>query len=187
MWANVALSQIGRLEDAVDAFLTAQADGSFRALFEERGEPLDWRPTYEEATATLTLAEYWQMGAERYFLLHTLAQVRKCAIALPDDHLPTVRGMKVLRLLRDIDEHWEQLDGRSLQEMHRSDPNAAPGAMWFNNKHIWIGDVSTVELARWLVSIDETVRERSAKLGAPIPSAQTVLEFAADEHGTERR
>ncbi len=72
-------------------------------------------PDVRECTATLTLGEYWQVGADRYFLLHALAQVRKCVIALPDDDLPAARDMKVLRLLRDIDEHWEQLDGRSLQ------------------------------------------------------------------------
>lgn len=146
MWANLARWQIGRLEDAVGRYLTAQADGLFRTTFEQGGQPPEWRPTYEEYTATLTLGEYWQMGAERYFLLHVLAQVRKCVVALPDDDLPAARDMKVLRLLRDIDEHWEQLDGRSLQEMRDRDRDVRPGAMWFNNKHIWIGDVGTSEL-----------------------------------------
>lgn len=179
MWANVALWQIGRLEDAVDTYLTAEAEGSFRAAFEQGGRPPEWRSTYEEYTATMTLAEYWRMAAERYFLLHALAQVRKCVVALPDDELPAVRDMKVLRLLRDIDEHWEQLDGRSLREMRDRDPNVRPGAMWLNNKHIWVGDVNTAELALWLTSLDQAVRERSAARGFPITSADTLLQFPA--------
>jgi hypothetical protein len=180
MWTHLAMWQTGRLEDAVDRYVTAQADGSFRAAFGQRGQPAEWRLTYEESTATMTLGEYWQMGAERYFLLHALAQVRKCVIALPDDHLPAVRDMTVLRLLRDIDEHWEQLDGRSLREMRDRNPDARPGAMWLNNKHIWVGDVDTVELVRWLTSVDEAVRERSAADGSPISSADTFLKFSAD-------
>src|SRR5689334_5470578 len=88
MWVNVALSQICRLESAVDTYLTALAHGSFRAAFEQGEQTPELRSTYEEYTATMTLGEYWRMGAERYFLLHALAQVRKCVVALPDDELP---------------------------------------------------------------------------------------------------
>ena len=179
MWTNIALCQIGRLEDAVGAYMTAEAEGSFRTAFEEGGQPSEWRETYEAYTATITQAQVWQLGAERYFLLNALAQVRKCVVNLPDDGLPKVRDMKVLRLLRDIDEHWEQLDGRSLKEMRVSRPEAGPGQMWHNNKHIWIGDVDTEELAGWLRDVDRVVRERSATDGSQIPPADTGIRFAA--------
>jgi hypothetical protein len=183
MWTSIALWQIGRLEEAVDDYTTAEAEGSFRTAFEEVGQPSEWRETYAAYTATITQAQVWQVGAERYFLLNSLAQVRKCAVNLPDDGLPTVRDMNVLRLLRDIDEHWEQLDGRSLKEIRESRPEVAPGQMWRNNKHIWIGDVDTEELAGWLSDVDRVVRERSATDGSHIPRADTVIRFAARAAG----
>jgi hypothetical protein len=166
MWVCVALRQIERLDDAVDKYRQAAAAGAFRAAYEQRPSA-EWEPTYHQSTGTVTLAEYWQMGAERYFLLLALAQARKCVGNLPDDDLPRVREMKALRLLRDIDEHWEESEGRSLTEIRRTRPDVAPGQMWFDNQHIWIGDVDTGELALWLVDIDRVVRERSAHGGQP--------------------
>ena len=61
-----------------------------------------------------------------------------------------MRGMKALRLLRDIDEHWEQLDAGLLLEMREAKSNVQRGMVWLNNKHIWIGDLDTGELASWL-------------------------------------
>jgi hypothetical protein len=181
MWANIGLWQIDRLDEAADRYREAESAGLFREAFDTRGRPEEWRPTYEESRATITVAEYWEMGAERYFLLHALAQVRKCIIALPDDGLPAVRDMKVLRLLRDIDEHWEQLDGRSLREMREAKPNVQPGMVWLNNKHIWIGDLDTGELASWLASVDRVVRERAAADGSPLPSPEVPVQFRSSE------
>ena len=131
----VGLRQFERLDEAVDKYRQAAAAAAFRAA--HKGRPsAEGEPTYRQSTDTVTLADYWQMCAERYFLLLALAQVRKCVLALPDDNLPHVREMKALRLLRDIDEHWEQAEGRSLMKMRQTRSDVEAGKMWFNNKHV---------------------------------------------------
>jgi hypothetical protein len=93
-----------------------------------------------------------------------------------------MRGMKALRLLRDIDEHWEQLDAGLVLEMREANSNVQRGMVWLNNKHIWIGDLDTGELASWLASVDRAVRERAAADGSPLPSPDVPVQFrsAAD-------
>lgn len=174
MWVCVGLRQIERLDEAVDKYRQAAAAAAFRAVHRGRSSA-EWEPIYHQSTDAVTLADYWQMGAERYFLLLALAQVRKCVLAFPDDNLPHVREMKALRFLRDIDEHWEQAEGRSLMEMRQTRSDVEAGKMWFNNKHVWIGDVDTGELTSWLVGIDRVVRERSAQHGRRIPDPGTTL------------
>jgi hypothetical protein len=172
MWADTTLHQINRFGKAMDEYRAADADYSFRATFEEHGVPSEWVSEYENANRYLTQHQVWNVGAERYFLLVALAQLRKCVMRLPSDDLPELRDQKMLRLLRDIDEHWEQLDnGRSLKELREWKPelNAAPGAFWFNNKHVWVGDTSLTEVASWVADVDRAVRHHAAGEDEPIP------------------
>jgi hypothetical protein len=77
MWANIGLWQIDRLDEAADGYREAESAGLFGEAFVTRGRPEEWRPAYEKSSATITVAEYWQLAAERYFLLHALAEVRR--------------------------------------------------------------------------------------------------------------
>ena len=186
MWVFVALRQIDRLDDAAGRYRAAEADGLLREAFEKAGRPNEWKETSSGASSGISIGEYWQMGAERYFLIHALAQVRKCVLRLPDDGLPAVRDMKVLRLLRDIDEHWEQVEeGRSLAEMRQIDNTVRAGMICYNNKHIWIGDVSTGELASWLFELDRAARDRAAAAGSPIIASDAVVEFRSSTSEAE--
>jgi len=61
--------------------------------------------------------------------------------------VPEFRDQKSIRLLRDVDEHWEQVEnGRSLAEARVTRPDEGPGRIEYNNKHIWIGGFNTLEI-----------------------------------------
>lgn len=103
-----------------------------------------------------------------------LSPAQPCTVAevwrlLPSDHLPSVRDENVLRLLRDVDEHWEQVDeGRSLTELRATMPDIAAGMIVSNNKHVWLGNVSLDELRDWIQDVDRTVRARAEAAGSPL-------------------
>jgi hypothetical protein len=178
MWADTALNQLARFEEAMGTYAAAQADYEFRATFHERGDPPEWAREYETANQYLTQHQVWNVGAERYFLLVALAQLRKCVLELPSDGVPRLREDKMLRLLRDIDEHWEQGDEtRSLTELREWKPELepGPGRVWFNNKHVWIGDTSLSEVHEWLQDVGRLVRERAEEVGSPIPKPEDQL------------
>jgi hypothetical protein len=178
VWADTALHQMVRFEEAMDTYAAARVDYEFRAAFHERGDPPEWASEYAAASQYLTQHQLWNVGAERYFLLHALAQLRKCLLKLPSDGLPRVREDKILRLLRDIDEHWEQGDEtRSLTELREWKPDLepGPGRFWFNNNHVWVGDTSLTEIYEWIEDVGRSVRERAGAGGSPIPAPEDKL------------
>ena len=178
MWADTALHQMVRFTEAMEIYAAAMGDYQFRAVFHERGDPQKWAAHYEAANKHLTQHQMWSVGAERYFLLHALAELRKCLLKLPLDGLPRLREDKMLRLLRDIDEHWEQGDEtRSLAELREWKPGIepGPGRVWFNNNHVWIGDTSTAEIYEWIQDVGRVVRERAEVGGSPIPKPEDEL------------
>ena len=175
MWADTALHQMVRFTEAMETYAAAVVDYGFRATFHERGDPPEWAADYAAANKHLTQHQVWSVGAERYFLLHSLAQLRKCLLRLPSDGLPRLREDKMLRLLRDIDEHWEQgNETRSLAELREWKPDyePGPGRIWFNNKHVWIGDTSTTEISEWIQDVGRSVRELAEAGGSPIPKPE---------------
>ncbi|MGH8686043.1 MAG: hypothetical protein ACREUM_11920 [Nitrosospira sp.] len=175
MWISVALWQIDRLDTALSRYRSAMSAALIRSSHQTQAHIQQPKETSSDGSEVITMAEYWQIGAERYFLLLALAQVRKCVVELENDKLPIVRHMKILRLLRDIDEHWEQIEGRSLLEMRKVDHELEPGTIQFSNKHVWLGDVSTGELATWLIKFDFEVRKRSAMSHSPIVEPEEIL------------
>jgi len=178
MWADTALHQMVRFTEAMETYATALVDYEFRAAFHERGDAPEWAADYSAANKHLTQHQVWSVGAERYFLLHGLAQLRKCLLKLPSDGLPRLREDKMLRLLRDIDEHWEQGDEtRSLAELREWKPDfePGPGRFWFNNNHVWIGDTSTTEIYEWIQDVGRAARERAEAGGSPIPKPEDKL------------
>lgn len=179
MWADTARHQIVRFEQAMDTYRAGQADYAFRAAVHERGGPTgEWAASYDQANRYLTTHEIWSVGAERYFLLLALAQLRKCVLRLPADELPALQEHKVLMFLRDVDEHWEQIDtGRSLRELRKSKPylDAGPGRFWSNRDDIWFGDTPLAEISTWVDDVDQAVRDRAEAAGLPIPKADLQL------------
>ncbi|MGO8877317.1 MAG: hypothetical protein ACLQNG_16320 [Acidimicrobiales bacterium] len=170
MWANAARLQISRVEEAMEPFRLGVSETQFRETFKERGEPSEWAEIAAEYTRILTQGDVWQVGTEKYFLLLALAQLRKCVVYwLPHDRLPGLRDDRVLMLIRNAEEHWDDPDGRSLLELRRADPDIAPGMIRYNNHHLWIGDVSLDELQSWVDDVDRAVREHATASGSPVP------------------
>jgi hypothetical protein len=170
MWAYIAQKQIHRLGEAAVEFRGAMADTAFRTAFNAKPNPA-WQSEFDRSDRRLTQAAIWGVAAERYFLMNALAQVPKCVLRLPNDGLPDIRNQKAIRLLRDIDEHWEQPVGvgRSLTEMRQTDPDAGYGQVRWNNKHLWLGDVSLEEFADWVNDVAQQVRSTAAAAGVPMP------------------
>ena len=171
IWASAARLQIARVEEAMELFRAGLSHAEFRKTFAERGEPPEWAGTAAEYTHILTHGEVWQLGTEKYFLLLALAQLRKCVVKLlRDDGLPGIRSDRVLMLIRNVEEHWDDPGGWSVGELRRTDPNIAPGMLRYNNHHVWIGDVSLDELQSWVDDVDRVVREHATASGSAIPS-----------------
>lgn len=189
MWAYAVGVYNLQLEEAIDQFQRDRLDLSTRKHFEDAPSEARqlWADHIANATGVLTVSSVWRMSLARNAFLNAAAQLRKCVLALRDlgSDVPEIRDQKLIRLLRDVDEHWEQVEnGRSLAELHVTDPDEGPGRITYNNKHVWIGGFDTLEILDWAEQVDVAVRDQAQAEGAPAVSTRLCVAAGQTGHAT---
>jgi hypothetical protein len=125
------------------------------------------------------------MTLARHMFLNAVAQLRKCVLGLDGFGVPVpqLQDSKLIRLLRDVDEHWEQVDqGRSLNELRQLMPDEGPGRIEYTNKYIWFGGMNTLELIHWADEVDKVVRQQM-----PIPTLTEPLAQFLEQRQQDQR
>jgi hypothetical protein len=180
MWCAVALDEARRFNDAVDAYHSAFAETSLSHSLARMPADAPHRESWQEHIDAyaghnpLTFARMAEVAGHRYFFVLAVAQVRKCVNLLEDDELPQMSDPKVVKLLRDIDEHWEQdkthTRAHSLREMLASEPDARPGKFIPDHKRgHWLSDtVNADHLVNWVIQVDSAVRSAAMADGDPL-------------------
>ncbi|WP_189061428.1 hypothetical protein [Longimycelium tulufanense] len=170
MWASIVCLQATRLEDALDRFHEAWTDDQFRKDIEDAGSPAEWADVAANSyTESLTPEDITTLAADKYFFLLAARQLLKFIDLLPRDNLPRFKDAKLMRLLRDLEDHWENPGGKAARELRKSIPDIAPGRIEYTKKDISFEGVSLLNILRWAESVDEKVREIATAKGTPIP------------------
>lgn len=163
MWASIVQLQAERFFEAVADFNKALHD-QFMLDQQAAGElSQEWQEYMKDELASGGLADpvIARVAADQYFFLSAAAQLRKCVQRLADDGLPKMAEHKMLRLLRDVVEHWEQATGRSVTELRETIPDVQPGRLWYTKHDIWIEGVSVNEIVAWAAEVDQAIRDRN--------------------------
>jgi hypothetical protein len=187
MWAyGVGVYNL-QLEEAVLQFQRDQLDSETRRRFENasKEERATWADHIAKATGVLTASSVWRMGLARNSWLNAAAQLLKCTVALQAKGVvvPQIRNQDLIRFLRDVDEHWEQVTGgRSLAKLRQTRPDEGPGRIEYNNKHVWIGGFNTLEILNWAMEVDKAVRKQAEVEGEPIPGIDQPLDKYIANH-----
>lgn len=173
MWAFAVGLYHEQLREAVDAYAQARNDGAIRnhILSAPKQAQYLFKGQLDKATEVMTLATVWRMSMARYAFLSVAAQLRKCTVALEEGDVvvPQLRNRKVLKWLRDVDEHWEQIEnGDSLAKLQALIPEEGPTRVVYTGKYIRIGDFDTQEIAEWAAQVDHVVRAQLDEAGTPI-------------------
>lgn len=156
MWAFIVMRQGDRLDEAA-----AEYDQTLREQ-PRSAQPADDDYRYWWAT--------WTFGADQYFFLAAAAQLRKCVLELPQDGLPEVPNDRMILLLRNFTEHWEDPTGSSATKLRKLIPDAAPGRATYTKKDVWVEGVSTTEIVLWASNVARALRTHAAKSGNPLPN-----------------
>lgn len=167
MWAQIVYLQATRLEEAIDEYQEIVAGNLLGSAFEEAGKPTDWAE-FVQSNRRLKMADIAKLAADKHFFLVAIAQVVKCASRLQGDALPDFKNDDLLRLLRNVDEHWEDPNGPSAAALRRDYPDITPGHVYYNTKDIWLGTVSLMSILEWVSKFDYAVRLAAAESGSPI-------------------
>ena len=144
MWVYAVGIYNLQLEQAVDDFQSDQHASHFRRELKEHSDEYaaQWADHLKEIEGQeLTVASVWRMTLARHMFLNAVAQLRKCVLELDGFGVPVpqLQDSKLIRLLRDVDEHWEQVDqGRSLNELRQLMPDEGSGRIEYTNKYIWL-------------------------------------------------
>ena len=168
MWTEVIRLQVSRLEDAVDRFHEAIADQQLRAAFDQAGRPTPWAKEVRKARRSLTEKDVAAVAADQYFLLLAAAQLTKCVDLLPHDGLPKLQDARLLTLLRNLAERWEDPHGHSATALRELISDITPGRLQYNKHDIWVEGMSVVSLLQWAEDVDQRIRDAVAN---PSPSS----------------
>lgn len=154
MWAFVIRDQAQRLTDSVDEFNAAALDGT-----QAGNKFVPWNVT-------------WKVGADAYFFLSAAAQLRKCVSKLDGDGLPESPDDRMIHLLRNFHEHWEDPTGWSASELRRLIPDAKPGRLAFTKHDVWIENVSVNGIVEWTSDVENALRSNASRTGATLPNPE---------------
>jgi hypothetical protein len=110
-----------------------------------------------DATEVLTVAAAWRLTLARYTFIHAAAQLLKCLVVL-GEAAPKLADQDLIRLLRNIDDHWEDADGPSMTALLKRRPNERPTRVVFSNFRIEIGGLQIQDVVRWANDVDKFVR-----------------------------
>lgn len=170
MWAFVVQHQAARLYEAVSEFNKAQLDQYFLNEREAGRLSDDWESYIEDDLGEgMSWRVIWTVAADQYFFLLAAAQLRKCALRLPNDGLPAIPDNKMIRLLRNFTEHWENPSGVSAVEIRKMIPDATPGRLEYTKKDVWIEGVSMYDIVNWSIEVMETLHAIAAQSGEVLP------------------
>lgn len=185
LWCATALNQAERFERSVDRFNNALEETRWQRLMAVTDSPhrAEWEAQHAanpEQVEPLMFGDTWQLLGERYFLVLALGQVRKCVHLLRADRLPRMTDPRIVKLLRDIEEHWEQdvtsPQALSLREIREREPKFEPGRVVIGKRGTWLSEGVTVDdLTEWVADVDTKVRAKASAAGQALPAATDLV------------
>lgn len=170
MWAFIVLRQGDRLDEAAGEYNQAREDQHWLDQRDAGTLSEDWMSYVEnEVGDGMNWWVTWMFGADQYFFLSAAAQLRKCVLKLPNDGLPEMPNERMILLLRNFTEHWEDPTGWSAVKLRDRIPDAEPGRLAYTKKDVWIEGVSTSEIVMWAWEVDRKLRANAAEAGVVLP------------------
>ena len=158
MWISFIYTQATRLEEAIDMYAELLESQQFIETYEARRRPKEWTREAKKARSLLERTPPPTVAADKYFFLVSVAQLVKCVRLLPADGLPNFDDHDLMKHLRNIEEHWEEPNGRSLNLLRQSIPDIAPGRISFTKDDIYFEGVSFVRLLQWTKDVEMELR-----------------------------
>ena len=143
-------------------------DDAWRAAYDRDYAPFDPRRPLRVPTHALHI----QLTVEANFLLVAVRNVIRAHDRLPDDLQTTMGDLDVLKDLRDLTEHFDELEGRAAASLSVNHPDVLPDAFAHSSKEIWIGGHHGVPLSRvraWLERVWIALCASLRTSGAEVP------------------
>jgi hypothetical protein len=109
-----------------------------------------------------------QVTTDLDLLIVAVRDVLRAQSRLPAALQTKMRGEDALELLRNIVEHWDEVGGRSADELASAHPDVSIDAIEFTNKEIWVGGVPVSRIRVWLVRVRQALVAALASAGVDV-------------------
>jgi hypothetical protein len=193
-WVDAAHMQLMRFEEAFREWEAAQEDARMRqALADDSSEHgRSWRESYDaherhDPQRPLRVPSFslqMQVANELDLLMVAVRSVLRAQERLPDDERTAMARQHVLGLLRNVAEHWDEVGGRSVDELARDHADILVGAVVSTNKEVWIGGGRGVPLSRitaWLWRVHQALVANLTEAGVPLPEDFNASVYQGDD------
>jgi hypothetical protein len=193
-WVDAAHMQLMRFEEAFREWEAAQEDARMRrSLADDSSEHgRSWRDGYDahelyDPQRPLRVPSFslqMQVANELDLLMVAIRNVLRAQERLPHDGRTEMARQDVLELLRNVAEHWDEVGGRSVDELARDHPDILVGAVVSTGKEVWIGGDRGVPLSRitaWLWRVQRALVANLTEAGVPMPEDFTASTYEDDD------
>ena len=192
-WVEAAHMQVARFEEVFWEHTGAVEDAKMRrALADDSDHSRRWREGYDahelyDSQRPLRVPS-WSLGIqvanELDFLIVAVRNVLRAQERLPEATRTEMGRQDVLELLRNIAEHWDEVGGRSADDLVANHPDIAVGGVALVGKEPWIGGDQGVPLSRitaWLWRVHKALVESLAEVGVEVPEDFAASRFEGDD------
>jgi hypothetical protein len=173
MWAFAVAMYGEQLRAEADQHVVAYLDAVTRSHYAKASDADRelLREHAAKATNVVTVAAAWRLGLHRYTFLHSAAQLLKCVVGLEKVGVaaPKLKDQELLRLLRNVDDHWEDTDaGRSMAELLKIRPDERPTRVVFSKYRVELGGLNIRDVVKWAGEVNTFVRAEAEADGIPL-------------------
>ena len=170
--------QLRRFEDAYWELVQANSNADERRSLAD-APTHQWRVFYDtlepfdpqRPLRVPTMALEMQVTSELHFLTESVRNVLRAQERVPEADRPEMADQNVLKLLRDVTEHYD-VETWAADDLARRHPHFWLGAVTHWSKDIWIGGLEGVPLSRieaWLYRVRVALTGCLTAAGVEVP------------------
>jgi hypothetical protein len=192
-WVEAARMQLDRFDEAFAEQVRAEQDAGMRQHLRDDSErsrqwreSLDAHPAHDRARPLRvpTWSLRMQVAAELDFLIQAVRNVVRAQDLIPEPERPAMDGQRVLKLLRDVSEHFDDPAPRAGVALAEKHPEVAVGVIAYTIKEIWIGGFEGIPLSRvkaWLARVEVALIRCLQRAGVEVPTDMSASRFEGDD------
>lgn len=193
-WVEAARMQLHRFDEAFAEQVRAEEDARMRHRLSDDSEShRQWRESYDadyppyDRTRPLRVPTWslrMQTSGELDFLITAVRNVLRAQGRIPEPERPAMDGQQVLKLLRDVSEHFDVADPWAGADLAKKHPEVTIGTIAYTTTEIWIGGLEGIRLSHiqaWLERVEVALVRCLQGAGVDVPSDLTASRFEGDD------
>jgi hypothetical protein len=157
--------QCARLDAEMRERCNAPDGAAWKEAYDRDHRPFDPQRPVRVPTWALAM----QVTTDLDLLIVAVRNVLRAQTRLPAALQTKMTGDDVLELMRNIVEHWDEVDGPSAEKLASTHPDVSVDAIEFTNKEVCVGGVPLSRIRAWLARVRQALVDALTSAGIDVP------------------